>query len=142
MRNAIGVILGVAVLALLAARYAHELIEFALRLPLIVLDLVTGLLRGAQALLQQLATDAGPVLAPVGDSVADVAAHPTERLGSLLAGAGDGVERLVTGARDLGTDWWAWAAAHPETVTVVLFWAFVGICAVALLRRRTRFPRA
>jgi len=143
MRRAVVAILGVAVLALLVARYARELIDLALRLPLILLDLVAGLLAGLQSLLQQLATDAGPVLAPLGDGIADVAAHPGERLGSLLASLGDVVGRVVGGVRDIVADWWGWAAAHPETVIVVLFWAFVGIIAVAVVRRRTgtRRPR-
>jgi len=138
MRRAVVVILGVAVLALLVARYAREIIDFALRLPRILLDLAAGLLRGAQALFQQLAMDAGPVLAPIGDALSDTAADPGGRLGSLVAGLRDLLAGLLTGARDLAIDWWAWSVAHPETIIVVLFWAFVGIAVVAYLRRRAR----
>jgi hypothetical protein len=77
----------------------------------------------------------------VGDALGDVLGDPLGSIGALAAWARDLVAGLLVAARDALADWWRWATDHPETVTVVLFWAFVGIAGVAILRRRARASR-
>src|SRR5262245_55552729 len=95
MRRAVVVILGVAVLALLVARYANEIIDLALRLPLIMLDLALELLRGLASVVGSLLTDAGPFLAPLGDALSGLASDPVGSLAALVAWARDVLTALI-----------------------------------------------